>query len=830
MSEWLLQRDLPVAWLALDERDNDLRRFVRYTVSALQPFWDRGVVKDGNLSAKTGLSEAEGILTELLNDISQGGTPFFFILDDLHVITETTVLQSVLFLLEHLPDRMHLVISTRADPPWPISRLRAHGEVLEIRAADLRFSLDETAAFLNEAIGLPVSEKELIALDRRIEGWIAGLHMAALSLPRGEDRAGFIRAFTGSHRFVMDYLVEEVLTRQSPALQDFLLAVSVLERLTAPLCDTVTGFTGSQEILMELEARNLFLTNIDPERRWFRFHPLFRDLLQVRLHRLRAHEIPGLHRRASTWYEENGLHADAVNHALSGNDLERIVQLTGSVAVGSMDDGEMKVFHDWLVRAPDAVLHAHPWLLIALAWSNFHRGSYASVEATLDLLNGLLFSDAVDNETAKRIRGHMAAIRTYLGELQQDPESVVRQAKDALALLPPEDGALQGFIKIRLANSLLRLGYIEQAHTVYQEAGETARLNGDTQTAIVTMSEAALVRLMQGRLQEAEAQIQAARSYEDRLTQKEGRRSPAMGVLFRHASTIRREMNRLEEAEALAEEAVRACEGWGEQEALLFACLALGRVRFDLGRIPEAEACFNRALQLAERISPVYVDRAMGQILSYRMRQGKTPEVKHWLQGRQLDPDESRGFREHQPAYLEAHSLLAEARPAAALQLTDSLLSVLENAGAGMYVIRTQVLRALVFDRLNRPDRALDELKASLKRAAPEGYVRLFLDEGPAIKGLLLRALAAGIEIDFSGNLIAELDEPAANALTDALSAREWEVLRMLATDLPIPDIAAALFISAGTVRSHVKRIYGKLDVHSRHEAVAKARTLRLIS
>jgi len=843
LSEWIRQCELPACWLSLEEGDNDPRRFLKYMVAALQT-----VKETGGEKAEPGIQPGKGgdvapagnesVLTQVINEITFMGKPFVFVLDDYHMITEREIQEMMLFLLEHMPAHMHLVISSRADPPWPISRLKAYGEIVEIRSEEMRFSADEAREFLNTRMGLGLSYEDVIALERRTEGWIVGLQLAALSMQGHPHREMFIQAFTGSHRYVVDYLVEEVLSQQPPEMREFLLKTSILSRMTAELCDAVVGRENSQAVLEVLERRNLFVVGLDDERRWYRYHHLFADLLRFRLQQENVKVIQDMHKRASTWYAENGLLADAVHHALAANDLDQILQLSEDLTVYRLDEVELKDLLGWLDRMPKTELELYPQLLVTQAWANFNLGKYELAEKILDRVDWMTNGEEQKSERAKLIQGHAAAIRCYLAELREDPRLAMQQAEEALMLLPEEEVQLRAFVAIRKANCLVWFGYLEKAISVYREAGEACQRVGEGQLAINALSEMAATQMLYGRLRQAVENIMKTCQYAENLAVRDGRKLPTMGILYRHMATIQRERNELAEAEHYAEEAIRVCEQWGEKESTLVAKMTFARVLFAQGKIEHVEENFEDIQRIAGEISPVYVDQFRSWIVLYRLLMGKLEQAKEWIGETGLSFSGCVEYEQHQNYYIYARYLLATGKYLQALEMVVAILSGVRSTEAGMYVIRYRTLQAILMNHLGRVDEAMSVMADALGAAREEGYVRSILDEGEQVNELLRMAISRGIEVVYAGELLGQLESetrlssqplPGATYLVEPLSEREMEVLRLLLTDLKVPEIAKELVIGASTVRSHIKSIYAKLNAHSRYEAVEKAKELRLV-
>ena len=461
LSEWVHQVSLPAAWLSLESADNTPSRFWSYFISALQTIPGmRGKYTGESLMGLEGArlsSSTEEALTDLVDEIARFPTPFILILDDLHLITDTGIHNGLVFLLEHLPaseDGMHLVVSSRQDPPWPLARMRARAQITELRTRDLRFTLDEATAFLNETMGLKLSASDVAQLDQRTEGWIAGLQMAALSMQNREDIPAFLEGFSGSHRFILDYLIEEVLSQQPPRVMEFLLKTSILDKLSTHLCDAVTGEPGSQELLTQLEQSNVFLSSLDDEQRWYRYHILFGDLLRKRLQTTHAEDLPVLHSRASTWYEANGFLREAILHAFEADDMKQVARLvSGNILI--LAEGEdlpelLERFH--LEKLEDICLR--PWLCISIAWAKAYTAQMDEAESLIDRMEAAL-PGRVPEEERSHLMGHGLTIRAYVQWLKGRFEKAVDIAREALTQIPADDS-------LERANILIILGLATQ--------------------------------------------------------------------------------------------------------------------------------------------------------------------------------------------------------------------------------------------------------------------------------------------------------------------------------------------------------------------------------
>jgi LuxR family maltose regulon positive regulatory protein len=857
---------MPVAWLSLDKGDNDPVRFWTHFFAAMQKIPSLGeagvgeaalaMLLSSGISTATASPPVEAVLTGFLNELAEIRVRFILALDDFHLITEPQIHDGLFFLLDNLPPSpqgMHLIVSSRADPPWPLARLRARREMTELRVSDLRFTVEEATAFLNDVMGFGLSTEVIAALDTRTEGWIAGLQMAAISI-RGRRRArnghdlphrdadltGFIEAFTGSHRFVLDYLVEEVLDQQSPTIQAFLLKTSILERMTGPLCDAVVEEDGSQAILSDLDRANLFLVLLDDERRWYRYHHLFADLLRSRLQQTLPGQVHDLHRRASEWYEQNGLIAEAVTHALSADDIERVARLVEGHALDTIYHGQLATLMEWLDTLPSGVVRSRPWLCVAHAWIHASTGQWDDVEPLLRDAERTLRIDAAEREAdTQHLAGHIEAIRAYAAAIQFDLHRARELARRTLDLVPKQDLTVRNLASTLLGAALRLGGSLAEASRVWNDAVTTSRAAGDSRSAAMLLSSLASLQAEQGQLNRSAATCRQVLQLADESVRQGGRRLPTVAPVYARLSSLQREWNDPQEAVCYARDCLRLSEPWGHAEAVTTGYSTLAHALQTLGDERGALEAMQRAQRIASDLSPSYHARIRAEQAQLWLAQGNLAEASRWSQEVGLDVDDEPGF-ERMPEYLAfARLLLLQELPDQALTLVARLLPRLEAAGAMGSAIEALVLQARAFQAQADEAQALTALERALSLAEPEGYVHTFVKEGQPMARLLRQAVARGIAADYAGKLLAELEEeteyrphtpkPPLPSTIEPLSDRELEVLRLLGSNLAIREIADELYIAVSTVRSHVKSIYGKLDVHSRMEAVARAQELGLL-
>jgi LuxR family maltose regulon positive regulatory protein len=865
LSAWLHQVDRPVAWLSLDEGDNDLAQFLAYLVAAVQGIDpDIGQTAEAMLRAPQPLP-LEPLLTSLVNYIAATPEPFIFVLDDYHVIESPSIHQAVAFLLDHLPPPpgglvpsggMHLVIATRADPPLPIPRLRARGQLTELHVADLRFSPDEALSFLNEVMGLSLTTGQIAALERRTEGWVTGLQLAALSLRGRDDAPAFIDAFTGSHRYVLDYLTEEVLNRQSEQVRAFLLQTSILDRLTGPLCDAVrfggakspsssereassggtavTGQTDSRRFLEALEAANLFTIPMDEERRWYRYHRLFADLLRQRLLRESAELAPELHRRAGEWCEQNGLIPEAVSHALASGDQEQAADLIEWTAWTTLMRGEIRTLRGWLDRLPDELMHSRPQLGALYVWALALSGESESIEP---------FLQSVDVE---QVPGEVAAVRAYVAGLHDEMPQATELAHQVFEHLPESKWFSRGIAAVILGMAPLTSGDPAGAIQALTEAVRLSQAAGRTYLALVAMALLGEALQMQGRLFEsAETQRQALQ-----LAWEEGDRPvPFVGLAHVGLSGLLYEWDDLDGAMRHAERGIELSKLGGLVEAIPAGCWVLARVHLAQGH-PDRTA---RLIQETEEAALKYGnDYVMARAAALRMRlwmahRDRVPPA-HWRRHLPCADGGTDYLRElvhlatvrELMASAQATVPAQRARVRRALQLLEQQHQAAMAAGRVENDIEILVLQALAFQVEGDADQALSALEQALSLAEPEGYLRTFVDEGEPMARLLRRALQQGIAPGYVSRLLAAFGESAALAspvaqslvdqpLVEPLTGRELEVLRLIAAGLANREIAQELVVAVSTVKTHINHIYGKLDAKSRTQAVAKAQALDLL-
>ena len=836
LSEWIagIQKREPrirVAWLSLEQSDNDPARFLNYVVATLQ-----ASDPDIDMAPLNPQSSADATLASLLNEVNRVSHELVLVLDDFQFIEEPSIRDAIVFLLDHLPSNLHLVISSRSDPLLPLARLRAGGDITELRAADLRFTTDEAAAFLNETMGLSLSSEDVAALESRTEGWVAGLQLAALSLQDRTDVTDFIAAFAGSHRFVVDYLIEEVLNRAPVHVREFLHQTAILDRLSGSLCDALTGHSGGDAMLEILERANLFVVPLDDHRRWFRYHHLFADVLRSRLLAQGPEHVASLHRLASEWYEQNGDFEDAVRHALEARDFPRAARVIEATIPQIRKSRQDSALLGWLTMLPEETIRRRPVLGVFSAWSSLVSGDIASVEPQLAAAEAVLLSPssesapAHDSEPGAELAALPVTIALYRASLALaagDLPLVKERAETALKLAAPDDhlgrGAAAGLLGLAAGAS----GELEEGVRAFGEAAASLRRAGNLTDALTTTLVVADMLLPLGRLRELHARYESAlREATDQLNG--GLPAADLHVGISEALWERNELDSAEEHLVVAENLGEAAFSH-EHHYRWFVSMA---------RVRRAQAQPDVALDLLTGAEHRYrrgffadahpIDAMKARIW---VTQNRVTDARAWVDKRELTPrDELRYLNEY--AHITLARLLIAERAPDVFDLMDRLLEAAEAGGRTGVANEIQVLQALAYSERGDDARALRSLGQALERAEPEGYVRLFVDEGAPMERLLRLSTDRGLQPDYAQRLLGAFrrgDGITSGGSTDLLSDRELQVLKLLASELTGPEVARELFVSLNTLRTHTRHIFEKLGVNSRRAAVKHAKMLGLL-
>lgn len=831
VSEWIASCGRPTAWLSLDEGDNDSTRFLTYLVTALRTVVPNVGEEMLKVLQSPMTPPIESILTTLLNEIATIPNNFILVLDDYHLTDSKAVDTALAFLIEHQPPQMHLVITTREDPNLPVARLRVRGQLTELRAVDLRFTSTEAAEFINQIMGLNLSAEDITALEARTEGWIAGLQLAAISMKGHQDTTGFIKSFTGTHHFVLDYLVEEVLHRQPENIQKFLLRTSVLDRLCGSLCDAVllNPSSSGQETLEYIEQANLFIVPLDNERRWYRYHHLFTDLLRQRLYQSSASssnaagDVSELHIRASQWYEDNGFELDAFHHAAAGHDIERAERIIEGKGIPLTFRGASVPVMNWLASLPTAILDARPSLWVMYAATLLFSGKNTAVEQKLQAAEASLQIGEPD-EKSQDLLGRIASMRATLAVIQHDVETIITQSRRALEYLHPDN------LPVRTATTWT-LGY------AYQLQGDRAAAT-QAYTEVISIGEsfgksiytlAATINL--GQIQESNNQLYLAADSYRRSLQLAG--DPPQRMVceaYLGLARISYEWNDLEAAEQYAQQSVQLARQLIVDTFAAYEVF-IARLRLAQGDVSGAVEALSEAEEFVRQHNFVFrmPDVVATQVLTL-LRQGDLSAAAQLAQKHELPVSLARVY-------------LAQGDPSAALSVLEPLRQEMDAKGWQDERLRVTILQSLALNAHGENDKAVQVLGDALGMGESSGFIRIFIDEGLLMYQLLSDAADRGIKLDYTGKLLAVFEAgnqksndksslsttSSGQSLIDALSQRELEVLKLIAKGLSNHEISERLFLALSTVKGHNRIIFNKLQVQRRTEAIVRARELGLL-
>jgi LuxR family maltose regulon positive regulatory protein len=852
LADWAASVRWPVAWLSLDPEDNDPVRFWRYVVVALEPACE-GLGRDVlPLLSPRSVMSSRGVVTALINELAAIPDKLALVLDDYHVVDSPSIHDDVAFLMSHLPPHLHIVIATRSDPPLPLARLRARGQLAELRAADLRFTDEESSALLQEVWALGLSAETVAALASRTEGWAVGLQLAALSLRDRPDPDAFLDGFAGTHRYVLDYLSEEVLERQSDRVRTFLVRSSILQRLSGPLCNAVVEDSDSQEMLESLERANLFLVPLDEERRWYRFHHLFGDLLRARLLQIEAGQVRELHRKAGVWCERHGLIDEAIHHAVESGDAIWAVRLAEQHVNEVLRHGESAVLERWLSSLPEKVVRSRPRLCLAQAMIEWHRYRLDAVEQLLLYVERARPDPGrvevpTEGGTVADARAAVALLRSQVAGVRGDAEQETEFARTALAHMNENETGPRFWARWLLVAAEWHRGRIDVAESGFAAMLAEGRTVHAPHPLMTTCYPLGAVQRIRGRLSAA---LQTFREGL-RLAAERGRFSPYhaceahIGI-----AQVLYSRNELDDALQHATEAVTLSRQLVESFLLALGLDVLAWIRLAMGDAEAAVETMSEAYSILPR-APVARHIYPGEAWRARLllALGRAEDVARWTDERGLTPADAISYPLERDYLVLVRVLLARRDPALARRLLERLDALAASQGRMESLIEIRALRSLAAHAAGEHNEALTALSEALSLARPEGYIRIFADEGPPMAALLkslIRAQKRGRVAVFSGPAREHLDRvvqafqppavraastaPAATVLIDHLTSRELEVLGFIAAGRRNQEIADELVVTLDTVKKHMSNILRKLEVSSRTQAVARARELGLIA
>lgn len=855
LSDWVQQSGRAVAWVSLDASDNDPMQFWTYVFTALSRVY--GGIADTALAMLHAPQSPPlaVVLRALLNAVAASPREIVLVLDDYHLITAPEVHEGIAALLEHPPAQLHLYLAARSEPPLPLARLRAYNLVNEIRADDLRFRPDEVGTFLVEVVGVQLPIDDVMTLAERTDGWVAGLQLAALSLQGHPDPARFVTTFSGSHRHVVTYLGEEILAAQPDDVQSFLLRTAILDRMCGPLCDALTGRNDGAAMLDRLERANLFLVPLDDEGQWYRYYHLFADLLRLRLNREQPDLVPELHRQAARWLERNGWIVEAAEHLFAAQDMEAAAQLIERAVPAILLRGEVATILRLLERLPDEAVEARPSLCLYHAEALFATGQLVAAELRIAAAERSLAAETDGeghgakalSDAQRALAGHIAGDKAVLDAMHGNGEAAMAHAQEALAVLPKENRVQRGGVFVALGHAHRLRGELRQADAAYAEASQVSFSAGNAFIGLLALQFRAMIAVQQGRLQQAEEfcrRIIAAADTEGPVTSMAGGAYAALGDRLY-------ERNDLAGAKLALERAIALGEQWANMEDQVDGYVGLARVYQAQGKALEAGEAMRRAEQLMRTLGqlnislpwlPPYVAAMQARLA---LRKGREITAEQWAHDYQFELASGRLITDRRLQELvqltSVRLLLAQSKANAATHILDALLPSAEAEGRTSSVIEILALRALAAQAEGSTGQALETLERAVSLAEPEGYVRLFADEGTPMRSLLarlrdrmergsaLRRYLDTLVAAFGADTPVSALRAADGGLLEPISARELEVLRLMAQGHANQEIARQLVVASSTVKTHVHHLFAKLQATDRLQAVTRARQLGLI-
>lgn len=823
ISAWVQESRVPCAWLSLDADDNNLERFLSYAITALKAVSPKVGGTTLALLHSTQTSPVESVLTVLINELSSLSHDFCLVFDDYHLIDSQAVDAALAYLIEYVPQRMHLVLTSRSDPALPLSRLRARGQLLELRQADLRFTPEEAASFLNQNLGIRLTSQQIAALETRTEGWIAGLQLAALSMRGRENVEAFIGAFSGSHRFVIDYLADEVFSQQPEDLRQFLCETSILERFTASLCYTITGRDDSAVLLRMLEDTNLFLLALDDQREWYRYHHLFQDFLQTRLPEQKKAD---LNKKACQWFMSHGLATEAVKHAVVSGDLELTELVITRSAAKALKRGDFQTLLGWLDELPDPNVRANAVLSICKSYALLITRSYEDALPYAQAAEGSLTTEA-----SSSVRGQFMSLKAQLALFENRLDDGIQYARDALEYLDDEDQFFRNLTLNGLGQIMEMKGDVASAADLYRQAFEEGWQAGDRLGALVVFMNLILSLNELGRRRDAV--VWCERVVADIKSQVSD------DVFFLDAvylpwSLLEFEANELDRSREYSNRALEILRTANFSSGIIWAQYLLARIHLANHEYKSMVELTQAGGQLASQTGRENMQGAWFTALDAQasLDRGELTTALHWAENTGFTPQDSPHHWNEHPYFTYIRILLAQGQFNEARTLLDTMEKNIIQTGRWRKLITIHLLHAQALLDQDETPKAVDRVKRALELAAPQDYIRLFLDEGQKIAQLLPKARSAAPT--FVNELMHAFQTPpvppsSMDKLLEPLTEREQEVLELVAKGLSNRQIAEVMFVTSGTVKKHLNNIFSKLQVESRTQAIARGRELGVL-
>jgi LuxR family maltose regulon positive regulatory protein len=842
LSAWISQLNQDVAWLSLDEFDNDIGRFIDYLIAAIQiidPDLGKTIPK---LPDGSDTFSANSLITSFINEISIIDKRILFVLDDYHVISESDVHALMIFLLENLPQNLHFMIASRTDPPIQVARLRAKGDLSEIRANDLRFTQNEAVEFFNQLKDFGLDSQDVETLVEKTEGWVTGLQLASISIQNYPDKQAFLRAFSGDDRHIADYLFEEVLDSLPAHIQSFLLKTSILDRMCASLCEAVTGREDSQEILSALDQTNLFLIPLDNRRQWYRYHRLFGDLLNLSLKKKAPSTLPTLHIHASEWYQSQDFLNLSVTHAIKAGDIKLVEKFVQENTLAMLEIGETKTVDRWLSTLPQGTVQKSLWLTVARGWALMFSANIDAAEEALQNIETLIIVDHIDPDQLERASGQIAALRAYIADLRGNPSLAESYAVEALEKLSEDDLLARAISSMMLATAYNRQGYTQRAEIALQAALIACEVRPNSFVAIDSLCLLSKIQQLKGMLHASEATLKRALDISFKNIAKGNRQFPITGLAYIYLGQIYYEWNRLGDALKFVKQGLELLEPYGYTDCVIVGLLNLTSISVAMGDTKQAFEIIRRAKRISSKI-PYWAERVSSVQAYIAVLNGDNNLAASWVDAHndlpQREPKNHLGliYRHY------AKTIIRQGQYAKAAGLLRKVIQITEDRGANDRLLRTLTLMAVAQVGQGDEDGALDHLIRAIELAEAGGYLRVFVDEGEPLYALLYRAAQKGIHPQYCMRVLMEAEKDAKVSkgimkegdmeesidMVEPLSDREIEVLKYIAQGFTNQEVAQELVLSLYTVKSHARNIYSKLGVKNRTEAVSRARLLGLL-